>query len=90
MTDEEIAVEYEAQMAWDGEPLKTCPTCGESTHQKWCQTCVTEENEPIAITGNAAIDKVLALAENGKGNEIEDLETLLRAGFAPVQKGESA
>ena len=88
MTDEEIAVEYEAQLAWEGEPLKTCPTCKAETHQKGCPNCTTEDSEPIVLTGNAAMDSVIALAESGKADEIKDLEALLRAGFAPLPRGE--
>lgn len=88
MSDEEIAVEYEADLAWSGKVLKVCPTCGGATHQEHCMTCVTEDGEPIALTGNPTIDRVMSMIENGQGDEIEDLEALLRAGFVPVQRGE--
>jgi hypothetical protein len=89
MTDEGIAIEYEADLAFKGEPLKTCPKCKTQTHASGCPVCKTEDGAPIALTGDPTIDNVVAMIE---GNEvIEDLEALLRGGFGfePVPRKEA-
>lgn len=71
MTEEDILVEFEADMAFSGEPLKSCPKCGTETHRKACPQC------EIALTGDQKIDEAVLLAESG---EDVDLDALLRPG----------
>ena len=80
MTDEEIAIEYEASFAFAGEKLKTCPRCEQQTNQPACPHCSTE-GEPMNLTGDGPMDKALYDIEQGK--EI-DLEAIARQGFIPV------
>jgi hypothetical protein len=79
-------LEFEADLAFHGEVLKTCPRCGIQTHRRQCPEC------EIKLTGDAEMDQVMADIEAGK--EVEDLDALLRPGrkpdeqFEPVKPGE--
>lgn len=84
MTDDDIRLEYEACLAYEGEPLKTCPNCETKTHRKHCIKCVSESGQPLPLTGDSAIDQAMADIEAGK--EV-DLEKLLRGDFETVSKG---
>lgn len=85
MTDDDIAREYELDLASSGEPLKTCPKCGWQTYRRACPICRNPDGTPLSLSGNAQLDDVQAQIE--AGGEIEDLEAVLRAGFAPVSRG---
>jgi len=87
MTDEEIALEYEAHFAFEGEPLKTCPKCKTQTHEKGCPICTTEDGSAMPLTGDNTIDSVVSMI--GNNEHIEDLEALLRGGFEPIPRRES-
>lgn len=89
MTDEGIALEYEADLAFRGEVLKTCPRCKTQTHARGCPVCKTDDGTPIALTGDPTIDNVVAMIE--RKEDIDDLEALLRGGFAfePVPRKEA-
>lgn len=71
MTDEDILLEYEAHLAFNGEILKTCPRCALETHRKKCPEC------GITLTGDQVMDDALARVEAG---EEVDLDALLRPG----------
>ena len=85
MTSWEIAIEYEAYLASEGEPLKKCPRCGFETHRQHCVRCTLDNGEPLQLTGDAALDDAVARIEAG---EDVDLDEILRAGFEPVPRGE--
>ena len=72
MTDEEIAVEFEAVLCSTGETKKTCPKCNLDTFQKACPRCAGEQNQ---LTGDAVIDDVFA--RMAAGEEV-DLDAALR------------
>lgn len=86
MTDQDILIEFEAYLAFNGEPLKTCPKCGIETHRRECPGC------EIKLTGDRQMDAVMADIEAGA--DIDDLDTLLRPGkkpneeFEPVKPGD--
>lgn len=84
MTDEEISIEFEARLAFSGEPLKTCPLCGLETHRQQCPTCTMPDGEPVNLSGDIVIDEAQVMIESGA--DIEDLDSLLRYGFAPVER----
>ncbi|MCK5607604.1 hypothetical protein KAR91_37315 [Candidatus Pacearchaeota archaeon] len=84
MTDDDILLEYETLLAYEGEPLKTCPNCEAKTHRKHCVKCVNEDGQPQPLTGDSAIDQAMADIEAGKD---VDLEAMLRGGFETVPKG---
>lgn len=87
MTDYDIAVEFEAYLASEGEPLKKCPRCGFETHRTYCVRCtVGEDKQPLQLTGDQQLDDVIARMEED-GDELLDLDALLRAGFEPVPRG---
>lgn len=86
MTERDILIEYEAHMATEGEPLKTCFECGRQTHGKHCLACGVE------LTGDKKFDEVMKAVEEGK--EV-DIEAALRAPveedeFVPVERGGSS
>lgn len=83
MTDEEILVEFEAEMAANGEALKVCPTCKGETYRKKCPWC----SHDVELTGDAVIDDVNKRVSEGADVSPADLERLLRGGFEPVPKG---
>lgn len=91
MTDEEVLLEYEAHLAYEGEQLKTCPRCGIETHRPQCPTCKTPDGQALPLTGDSAMDE--AYAKIKQGEEV-DLEQIIRGGFVPVapweEKGEEA
>lgn len=79
MTTEEIAVEYEMFLAAKGDALKTCFTCGQTTHRSQCPGCGLE------LTGDKAVDDVINRMERG---EDFDLDAALRGEqWEPVQLG---
>lgn len=84
MTDEDICIEYEAVLAFQGETLKTCPNCKTQTHAKACVDC------GIKLTGDQIMDSVSARIEAGE--EIADLDALLRPSktekFEPLTPGD--
>ena len=84
MTDNDIRLEYETVLAYEGEPLKTCPKCEAKTHRKHCIKCVNDDGQPLPLTGDSAIDHAMADIEDGKD---VDLEKMLRGGFETVTKG---
>lgn len=84
MTEEGLRLEYEAVLAYGGEPLKTCPRCSVETHERACPRCVLADGRVLALTGDEAMDDALARIEDGE--EI-DLEKALRGGFEPVKVG---
>lgn len=83
MTDWDIAIEYEAHLAASGEPLKTCPRCGEQTHRAHCSSCKLPDGQPLQLTGDSAMDDAISRIEAG---EDVDLDQLLRGGFEPVPR----
>ena len=85
MTIDGIVQEYELDLASSGEPLKTCPKCDWKTYRRECPACKLPDGTPLSLSGNSQIDDVQARLESGE--EIEDLESILRAGFAPVPRG---
>jgi hypothetical protein len=85
MTDEEIAVEYEAYLAFTGEQKKECPKCKRETFRENCPHCVLDNGEAILLTGDHKIDDVLSKLEAGE--KIDNLEEILRGGFQPVSRG---
>ena len=83
MTDEDISLEYEMFLVYEGEPLKTCPRCETKTHRQHCTQCTTNDGNPLSLTGDDAIDKAMSAIEKG---EDVDLDKLLRGGFEPLKK----
>ena len=82
ITDEEIALEYEKVLAYNGKPLSECFKCKIKTHRDKCPTCDTE------LSGDSKLDEGLARMEAG---EKIDLEALARGGdWEPVKKGGEA
>ena len=69
LTDEDILLEYEADLAFNGEVLKTCPQCETQTHRPKCPEC------RIKLTGDGEMDRVFAEIEAG---EDVDLDARLR------------
>lgn len=84
MTDEGIALEYEARLAYAGEPKKVCPQCGRETFMKYCKTCKTPKGEPLPLSGDQQLDELRAKMDAGE--EIEDLEALIRGQFVPIER----
>lgn len=84
MTGWEIAIEYEAHLAAEGEQLKKCPRCGFETHRPHCVRCKVDGGQPLQLTGDGAIDDAVARMEAG---EDINLDELLRGGFEPVPRG---
>jgi len=85
MTDEEIAVEYEAFLCAKGEPRKECPKCGLATFRDQCPRCGPESEEAPPLTGDKEVDEFLALTAAGK-DASEAWEKLTAGGFEPVAK----
>lgn len=85
MTDEDLALEFEAHLAFEGEPLKTCPQCGVETHRPQCPTCKTPDGEAMSLTGDSVMDEAFTKIKQG---ENIDLEKIIRGGFVPVAPGE--
>ena len=77
MTDEEFALEYELDLALKGGELKKCFQCGTQTHRPECPHC-TIDGKPMQLTGDPVIDDAFARMEAGE--DVGDLETLLRSG----------
>lgn len=84
MTDEEIVLEHETHLAYQGEPLKTCARCQGQTHRKYCPECRTADGEPYPLTGDQALDALNARAAEGEELLPEEIERALRAPFEPV------
>ena len=90
MTEDDIRLEYEADLAWNGEPLKACPICGVETHRKQCATCNTPEGEGITMIGDPLIDKAMAEVQQGKKIDMQAFENALRNGsFEVLKPGEN-
>lgn len=70
MTDEDIAIEYEAHLAYSGEELKTCPICNEDTHAKSCPTCRLA-GKAVALSGDMLADMIRAKIEAGEDVDID-------------------
>lgn len=85
MTTVDLLKEYETHLAYSGEPLKECPLCGRITHRAHCPNCKTADGRSLSLTGDKQLDDTVARIENGE--EIEDLDAILRAGFEPVPRG---
>ena len=87
MTDEGISLEYEAHLAYRGEELKICPGCNTQTHRKCCPTCKDKGGVPIPLyTGDKDMNKLLH--QMAAGEDVGDLEEIIRGGFKPVPRGE--
>jgi hypothetical protein len=85
MTDESIAVEFEAYLCVGGEKMKTCPICKLETFQRKCPICRKGE-----LTGDALIDSVFEDIENGKEvdmNVLRKSQKELAEEFEPVIPG---
>lgn len=79
MSDEDILVEYELDLAAEGEKLKECPRCSLKTHRKECPEC------EIELSGDMQADDVFARLEAG---EDIDLNAALRGEqWEPVPRG---
>jgi hypothetical protein len=87
MTDEGIRIEYEADLAWRGETLKTCPQCGVETHRTQCPHCIVD-GEALVISGDPVLDKAMAAVQAGEKIDMKALEEALRGGFEKVIPGE--
>lgn len=83
MTDEDIALEYEADLAFNGETLKQCFQCEAETHRQHCPTCKNPDGTPVSLSGDTNFDDAVAKMESG---EDVDIEQLLRGPFVPVEK----
>lgn len=81
MTDEEILLERETELAFDGKPLKAC-ACGYQTHMDACPQCVSDDGEAKELFGDHDVDDMFAKMEAG---EDVDIESILRGEqFEPV------
>jgi hypothetical protein len=84
MTDFDILIEYEAQLANAGEPIKTCPKCGIETHRVQCPDCKNPDGTNISLSGDSEMDDLQTRIEAGE--EIENFEELLRGTFVPLSR----
>lgn len=76
ITDEEIALEYELELAADGKELKTCFKCEATTHRDQCPYCEVE------ISGDAEVDDIFARI--AAGEEIDLNKALYGEAWEPV------
>lgn len=90
MTEDEIILEYEAHLAYEGEALKKCPRCDAETHRKQCPYC------DVALSGDKEADDLFDRIEKGedvdlsvlggKKAEASLIEAVKREGFEPVKR----
>lgn len=91
MTEEDIILEYEAYLAYEGEALKKCPRCEAETHRKQCPYCV------VALTGDKEADDLFDRIEKGEDVDLSVLggkreasliEVVKKEEFEPVKRGD--
>lgn len=87
MTDIEIAIEYEADLAYQGETLKECPRCHRKTHARACIRCETKRG-PLQLTGDIVADAARADEEDGLEVDLDAAFSVKREDFIPVKPGE--
>jgi hypothetical protein len=75
ITDEEIAIDYEASLSFKGEDLKECSYCHNETFSSVCPVCKIDGVER-ELTGDMVADNVL---ERLKAGEDVDLEEAFRS-----------
>lgn len=72
MTDEGIALEFEATLCAEGATKNTCPSCGLETFRKHCPICPPGK-DALELTGDALVDKLFADIAAGKEVDLEQL-----------------
>jgi len=71
MTDEDIRVEYESYLAFNGKAIKECPQCGTSTYRGYCTQCVLADGSPLELTGDKELDDIFARLQNGENVDLD-------------------
>lgn len=87
MTDEGIMLEYEFWLMEQGEPLKTCPKCGQKTHRQGCMTCTTSDGKSLQLSGDQLMDDVVARMAEGEDLDLNEIFKSKREAFVPVPRG---
>lgn len=70
VTDEEIAIDYEATLSFKGETLKQCFHCDNETFSSICPVCKSNGVER-ELTGDKVADDVLARLHAGEDVDLE-------------------